>query len=80
MRKFVWRRFSVFESLHFHRKWRLSITGLKVKTFENAALSCGRAKTETFENGVDLKTPTCGRGFGFTELQTYYMVSGVNPE
>ena len=27
-------------------------TGLKVKTFKNAALSCGRAKTETFENGV----------------------------
>ena len=37
-------------------KWRLS----KTETFENAALSCGRAKTETFENGVDLKTHTCG--------------------
>ena len=34
--------------------------GLKVETFENAALSCGRAKTETFENGVNLKTHTCG--------------------
>ena len=55
------RLFSVFESLRFHRKRRLSKTGLKVETFENAALSCGEAKTETFENGVDLKTYTCGR-------------------
>ena len=39
---------------------RFRKTGLKVETFENAALSCGRAKTETFENGVDLKTHTCG--------------------
>ena len=27
--------FSVFESLRFHRKRRLSKTGLKVETFEN---------------------------------------------
>ena len=39
-------------------KWRLS----KTEIFENAVLSCGRAKTETFENGVDLKKHTCGRG------------------
>ena len=45
-----------FENGDF-RKRRLS----KTETFENAALSCGRAKTETFENGVDLKTYTCGR-------------------
>ena len=49
------------ENGDFSVRFRLpSKTGLKVETFENAALSCRWAKTETFENGVDLKTHTCG--------------------
>ena len=42
----------------------------KTETFENAALSCGRAKTETFENGVDLKT------YVWTWSLNYRMYSG----
>ena len=41
-----------------------------METFENVALSCGRAKTETFENGVDLKTYTCGRSLTVDAFKT----------
>ena len=62
-------------------QWRLS----KTETFENAALSCGRAKTETFENGVDLKTYTCGRSlsvqlrqiFTFNFVFFYPVLTGI---